>query len=214
MNKIGVIGSGVVAQALASGFIKHGFEVMMGTSDSTKLTEWLSNAGNKGSVGSLAEAASFGDMIVFSVKGTAAEKLILELKDYLKGKTVIDTTNPLNDSPPVNGVLSYFTGPNESLMERLQNLVPDAHFIKAFSCIGSSFMINPSFNEGIPTMFICGNNDHAKAEVKKIVELFGFDVADMGKMEAARAIEPLAMLWCIPGFLNNNWSHAFKLMYA
>jgi predicted dinucleotide-binding enzyme len=73
-------------------------------------------------------------------------------------------------------------------------------------------MVNPNFKEGKPTMFICGNNDHARADVKTIVELFGFDVEDMGKAEAARAIEPLCMLWCIPGFLRNQWSHAFRLL--
>ena len=101
---------------------------------------------------------------------------------------------------------------NESLMESLQKPAPEAHFVKAFSSIGSALMVNPDFGKEKPTMFYCGNNEVAKAEVKAILEKFGFEPEDMGKAEAARAIEPLAILWCIPGFLHNRWSHAFRLL--
>jgi predicted dinucleotide-binding enzyme len=73
-------------------------------------------------------------------------------------------------------------------------------------------MVNPSFAAGRPSMFICGNDDSAKSTVAKILDDFGWDVDDMGTAEAARAIEPLCMLWCIPGFLRNEWGHAFKLV--
>jgi hypothetical protein len=73
-------------------------------------------------------------------------------------------------------------------------------------------MVNPQFKGGTPTMFICGNDDVAKKAVAGILAQFGWETADMGKSEAARAIEPLCMLWCIPGFLRNEWSHAFKLL--
>jgi len=72
-------------------------------------------------------------------------------------------------------------------------------------------MIDPDF-ELKPTMFICGNSDQAKSDVSGLLAKVGWDVEDMGKAEAARAIEPLCMLWCIPGFLGNNWNHAFKLL--
>lgn len=150
---------------------------------------------------------------MLATKGTAAEAALkLAGATNLKGKTVIDTTNPIADAAPTNGVLQFFTSLNESLMERLQKLVPDAHFVKAFSCIGNAFMVNPDFNGIKPTMFICGNDSGAKKEVTAILAQFGFDVADMGAVEAARAIEPLCMLWCIPGFLSNSWAHAFKLL--
>jgi len=97
-------------------------------------------------------------------------------------------------------------------MEKLQKLVPKAKFVKSFSCVGSHLMVNPDFGGVRPTMFICGDNDGAKAEVGKILEIFGWDIEDMGKVEAARAIEPLAILWCIPGFSHNSWTHAFKLL--
>jgi len=133
-------------------------------------------------------------------------------KTNLSGKTVIDTTNPIADSPPDNGVLKFFTELTDSLLERLQRTFPEAHFVKAFNSVGSSLMINPDFGTEKPTMFICGNNQQAKDEVAAICSLFGFDPEDMGTVEAARAIEPLCMLWCIPGFRENKWHHAFRLL--
>jgi predicted dinucleotide-binding enzyme len=97
-------------------------------------------------------------------------------------------------------------------MERLQREFPDVRFVKAFNSVGNAGMVNPSFRGGKPTMFVCGNDDAAKKTVIKIVEQFGWEPEDMGKVEAARAIEPLCILWCIPGFLRNDWMHAFKLV--
>ena len=210
-KKIGIIGSGQVAQVLASGFLKHGYEVMMGTSDVSKLADWKSkNAG--GQVGSFEAAAKFGDTLVFAVKGTSAEALVKTLSGSLAGKVVIDATNPIAAAPPAGGVLQYFTSLTDSLMERLQKLAPEAKFVKAFNSVGNLFMVNPSFPGGKPTMFICGNDNGAKKEVASILDQFGWETADFGFAESARAIEPLCMLWCIPGMLNNEWKHAFKLL--
>ena len=212
-KKIGIIGSGTVGQTLATGFLKYGYEVKIGSRDLTKLAEWKSNAGEGGSIGSFAEAAQFGEIIVLATKGSAAiNALQLAGKDNLYDKTIIDTTNPIADTPPENGVLNFFTELNDSLMERLQNAFPEANFVKAFNSIGGSLMINPDFGTEKPSMFICGNNQNAKDEVAEICKLFGFETEDMGTAEAARAIEPLCMLWCIPGFRENKWSHAFRLL--
>ena len=214
-ESVGIIGSGAVAQALAAGFLKNGCQVMLGTRDTSKLADWKSKAGAKASLGSPTEAAKFGKVVVLAVKGSGAEDAIrLTGPDHLAGKTVLDTTNPIDDTPPEKGVLKYITAPNESLMERLQKLAPKAHFVKAFSCVGSVLMVEPKLPGGKPTMFICGNDIAAKQESAAIIEKFGFEVADMGEAEAARAIEPLAMLWCIPGFRENKWMHAFKLLKA
>jgi len=212
-NKIAILGSGQVAITLANGFLKHGYEVTMGTRDVSKLSEWKSKGGDKAHTGSFEEAASWGEIIVLAVKGKAAEQAITRagIKN-LNGKTVIDVTNPIDDAPPANGVIKFFTTLDESLMEKLQNAAPDVHFVKAFNSVGNAFMVNPQFPGGKPTMFICGNNDEAKKDVSEIVDKFGHEVEDMGKAEAARAIEPLCMLWCIPGMLRNQWSHAFKLL--
>ena len=84
--------------------------------------------------------------------------------------------------------------------------------MKVFSCVGNAFMVNPELPGGPPTMFICGNDAGAKAEVRGILEQFGWDIADMGAAEGARAIEPLCILWCIPGLTGGGWQHAFKLL--
>jgi predicted dinucleotide-binding enzyme len=214
MKKIGIIGSGVVAQSLGSGFIKHGYEVMLSSRDEAKLNDWKSKNGDKASTGSFEDAAKYGDLVILAVKGSAAADAIDEAgPQHLKGKTVIDTTNPIDAAPPENGVLKFFTGLDEALMEQLQERFPDVHFVKSFNSVGNGFMVNPTFKEK-PTMFICGNNDDAKKQVKDILDKFGWEVSDMGKAEAARAIEPLCMLWCIPGLRNNEWSHAFRLLKA
>ena len=212
-NKVGIVGSGVVGQTLANGFITHGYDVTIGTNTASKREELRAKTGAKAKIGSFEDAARFGEIVVVATKGTAAEAALKAAGiANLNGKTVIDTTNPIAEAAPVNGVLQYFTSPNESLMERLQALAPEAHFVKAFSCIGNAFMVNPDFNGVKPTMFICGNHDGAKIDVTAILDQFGFDVADMGAVEGARAIEPLCILWCIPGFRSNSWTHAFKLL--
>ena len=124
----------------------------------------------------------------------------------------MDATNPIEDAPPIHGVLQFFTNRNESLMEQLQQEFLSAKFVKAFNSVGAASMVNPLFTGGKPTMFICGNDETAKKSVDGILEAFGWETADMGGAEAARAIEPLCMLWCIPGFLHNQWTHAFKLL--
>lgn len=212
-KKIGIIGSGEVAKSLAQGFIKNNFEVMMGTRDTSKLKDFIEQNGNTIKIGSFEETAQYGEIIILAVKGTKAKSAVelAEIKN-LNGKTVIDTTNPIADAPPINGVIQLFTGPNDSLMEQLQKLSAEINFVKAFSCIGSAFMVNPDF-EGIqPTMFICGNNENAKKEVTEILTKFNWETEDMGKVESARAIEPLVILWCLPGFLRNQWSQAFKML--
>ncbi|GAA0724842.1 NADPH-dependent F420 reductase [Dokdonella soli] len=210
--KIGVIGSGDVAKALASGFLKHGHDVVIGTRDPAKLKDWAAQ-NSKARVGSFGDAADYGEVVVLAVKGTiAADALRIAGAANLAGKPIIDATNPMAEAPPHNGVLKFFTNLDESLMERLQREFPDAHFVKAFNSVGNTRMVNPTFQGGKPTMFICGANETAKKTVEGILDQFGWETADMGKVEAARAIEPLCMLWCIPGFLRNEWTHAFKLL--
>ena len=209
MKKIGIIGSGIVAKILASGLYKHGYAVMLGSSDKTKREQLHKETGLQ--TGTFEEAALFGEIVILAVKGTAAEKVVSSINIQLSDKTVIDTTNPIADRPPANGVIQYFTSLDESLMERLQKAAPKANLVKAFNSVGNPFMIDPEF-ELKPTMFICGNNISAKNEASAILEEVGWEVEDMGNAESARAIEPLCMLWCIPGFLENRWNHAFKLL--
>lgn len=185
----------------------------IGTRDFEKLKDWLAKAGVGASIGSFSEAANFGEIIVLCSKGSvASEVLTLAGINSLNGKTIIDTTNPISEIPPQNGVLNFFTSYNESLMESLQKQAPKANFVKCFSSVGSSLKVNPQFEGGRPSMFICGNENSSKKQVKEILDTFGWDSEDMGTVEAARAIEPLCILWCIPGFLSQSWTHAFKLL--
>jgi predicted dinucleotide-binding enzyme len=210
--RVGVLGSGDVAKVLAAGFLKHGHEVMMGTRDPARLSDWATK-NPKGRVGSFADSATFADLVVLAVKGSAAGDALRGAgAEALTGKPVIDATNPIADAPPVNGVLKFFTDLDESLMERLQAEFESARFVKAFNSVGNACMVNPEFAGGKPTMFICGNDDDAKKTVTEILDEFGWETADMGKAEAARAIEPLCMLWCIPVFLRSEATHAFKLL--
>ena len=211
MRKVGVVGSGIVGQALSDGFLKHGWAVARGTREPAKLEPWRKKAGKDASVGSFADAARYGDLVVLAVKGTAAEAAVrLCGPEVLAGKPVIDATNPIADAPIVDGVMSLFTTWDESLMERLQRAAPKASFVKAFSQVGSAFMVDPDFGGVKPTMFTCGDDAAAKRAVGRVLEEFGWEWEDMGGARSARAIEPLCVLWCLPGFLRDEWSHAFR----
>jgi predicted dinucleotide-binding enzyme len=210
--RVGIIGSGAVGETLSNGFLKYGHQVMRASRTPAKLEAWREQAGASARTGTFAEAAAWGDVAVLAVKGPGAEPAVTACGGALDGKVVIDTTNPIADGPPDHGVLRYFTNLDESLMERLQRLAPRARFVKAFSCVGRARMVDPDFGGIKPTMFICGNDAAAKADVTGILTMFGWETEDLGTAEAARAIEPLAILWCIPGFLHNRWSHAFKLL--
>jgi 8-hydroxy-5-deazaflavin:NADPH oxidoreductase len=208
MTKVAVLGSGQVGEVLANGFVKHGYAVMRGSRDPSKLQAWKG-----GEAGTFADAAKWGDIVVLAVKGTAAEEAI-ELAGIanLANKTVIDATNPIANEPPDHGVIRYFTGANDSLMERLQKKAPQAKFVKAFNSVGNAFMVNPKL-ESTPTMFICGDDAGAKAQTTEILTKFGWETADMGGVQSARPIEQLCVLWCIPGMTRGDWMPgAFKLV--
>lgn len=213
--KIGIIGTGIVGRTLAKGFLSLGHDVMLGTRNIAKdeVKKFLSE-NDRSLAGSFADAAKFGDLIVLTVAGRIAKDAIemTDKKDF-RGKTVIDTTNPISQEPAVNGVMKFFTAANDSLGEHIQSWLPEAHVVKCFNSVGSAFMTNGrQFGDSIPTMFICGNNADAKKQVTEFLNAFHWETLDCGMIEASRAIEPLCMLWCIPGFLQNQWAHAFKLL--
>ncbi|WP_420317270.1 NADPH-dependent F420 reductase [Ekhidna sp.] len=214
MKKIGILGSGVVGRTLADGFIENGYQVKIGTRDESKLADWLKEAGKNGSTGTFEAAAEFGEVLVLAVKGHAAADVLKMTGTGINDKPILDATNPIDEKAgPVNGVLQFFTEINRSLMEDLQDSYPKAQFVKCFNSVGAHLMVHPILAGGMkPSMFIAGNDESAKNEVKTILDQFGWETEDMGTAEAARAIEPLCMLWCIPGFKNNKWSHAFKLL--
>ena len=203
---IGILGTGIVGTTLANGLKKEGYTIHLSNRKGTAIEAWSDT------VSTYLEAINSSDIIILAVKGSAAEEVITSLKTELAGKTVIDTTNPITDGPPDEGVLGYFTSLEESLMERLQNTATKANFVKAFNSVGNALMVHPKFKDGSPTMFICGNNDNAKKETRLVLKDLGWESEDFGGVKSARAIEPLCILWCIPGMLKNEWSHAFKYL--
>lgn len=214
--QVGIIGSGAVARALGHGFHERGDVVRIGTRNPDNiphdLADWLSAHPNA-SAGTFEEAAAFGELIVLAVLGRGAmEALDLAGSVALGTKVLIDCTNPISEEAPTDGVLSFFTSLGGSLMEELQRRFPDVRFVKAFNCVGAHLMVRPQLTGGPPTMFICGNDADAKRVTTALLSDFGWESADMGTVVAARAIEPLCMLWCIPGFRENSWVHAFRML--
>jgi predicted dinucleotide-binding enzyme len=210
--KIGIIGSGEVGISLATGLARHGHAVLIASRAPTKLAHLQD--GNSGiSIGDFAAAARFGDIVILAVKGSMTVQALEQAgAQSLNGTIVIDATNPITEAAPVDGVLTFSSSINESAMEGLQLRFPRLRFVKAFNSVGADLMIDPSLPGGPPTMFICGDDPAARGNVARLIESVGWDVADMGSARAARAIEPLCVLWCIPGFLRNEWKHAFKLL--
>jgi 8-hydroxy-5-deazaflavin:NADPH oxidoreductase len=212
MKKIGILGSGKVGEVLADGFLARGHAVRRGSREPGKLAAWQAAAEGDASTGSASQTATWADIVVVAVKGTAAEAVIVEAGPAnLAGKLVIDATNPIADAPPRNGALVYFTGGNESLIERLQALAPAGKFVKAWNSVGNALMVNPKF-PATPSMVICGNDAGAKQETAAILATFGWEAVDVGGVELGHAVEALCILWCAPGFLHNDWTHAFKYL--
>jgi predicted dinucleotide-binding enzyme len=212
MKKIGILGSGKVGEVLGDGFLGHGYAVMRGSREPSKLSAWKAAAKGDASIGTVSETAAWGDIIVLAVKGTGAEPAIREAGiANLAGKLVIDTTNPIADAPPKNGALTYFTAANESLIQRLQDQAPEARFVKAWNSVGNTVMVNPKLGT-VPSMFICGNDARAKQEATDILTQFGWETIDVGGVEMGYAVEALCILWCSPGFLHNDWVHALKYL--
>ena len=212
--KIGVLGSGDVGRVLASAFRNEGHPVMLGTRDPSKdqVVKWKKDNPNS-ETGTFEQTAAFGDIIVLATAGSVSLSVIeMAGKENFDHKLVIDTTNPIAPEAPVKGVLKFFTSLNHSLLEMIQEKIPGANVVKAFNSVGNAFMYKPDFKGTKPSMFICGNDANAKKTTSSILDAFGWETEDMGPAEAARAIEPLCILWCIPGFIRNEWTHAFKLL--
>ena len=207
---VGIIGSGDVAKKLGDSFVELGNSVKIGTRDVNRLSEWMAKHGEQASAGSFSDAAVFGETVVIATSwaGTASAIEMAGPKN-MAGKVVIDVTNPLDFStmPPRLAI-----GHTDSAGETIQRLLPDSKVVKAFNIVGNPHMYKPSFSEGTPTMFICGNDDSAKKTVIDILDSFGWESIDIGSIEGSRLLEPLAMLWIIYYFRTNTGNHAFKLL--
>ncbi len=212
--KVGILGSGDVARTLGTGFIASGHEVQLGTGhpDRPELAEWLVHAGPKGSIGSFADAASYGEVVVVATRGVAAAEAIRAAGiSRFDGKVVLDVTNPLDVVP--GGPPRLAPNPSGSNGEAIQALLPTARVVKAFNIIGHPHMYHPTFPGGPPDMYICGNDAAAKETVGRILAQFGWpSVIDVGGIEGARELEALCILWVKSGLALDNWDIAFRLL--
>ena len=211
MKKIGILGTGDVGKTLASGFIADGYDVMVGSRSGNSAALVDEALGMDVAVDTFSVVATWAELVIIAVKGSSAEDVVGDIASHLAGKVVIDVTNPVSDTPPIHGVLSFFTSLDESLSERLQATAPEARMVKAWNTCSHMHMMHPDFSQQ-PTMPICGNDPEARREVAELIQSFGWKTEDMGQLIAARAIEPLAMLISIPGYLRGEWNHAFCLV--
>lgn len=211
--KIGVIGSGEVGRALATGFLSRGDDVMLSARDAKKkeIVEWASKAGSaKARTGTFADAATFGEVIVLATSWSGTEgALKLAGIERLAGKVVVDVTNPLDTS---GGPPRLALGHSDSGGEQIQRRLPKSKVVKAFNIINAALMVRPKFAGGPPDMFIAGNDAGAKAVVTQICTDFGWPTHDLGGIEGSRMLESLAMLWVTLGIRGLGWVHGFKLL--
>src|SRR5919108_4410381 len=213
--KIGILGSGDVGRRLADGFLEIGDTIKIGSRNPNqqKVTEWIEKHDRTiASSGTFAEAASFGelDVVATSWAGTVEATKMADPKN-LVGKVVIDVTNPLDFSKGMPPKLAI--GHTDSAGETVQRMLPNSKVVKAFNIVGNPHFIHPDFPGGPPTMFICGNDDQAKKTViDNILTKFGWETIDLGGIEGARLLEPLAFVWIMHYFRTGNGNHAFKLL--
>jgi predicted dinucleotide-binding enzyme len=198
--RIGVLGSGVVGQSLARGLARHGHDVRIGTRK--EAVEDLP-------VGSPADVVESADLVFLSVVGTAAVEVASGVTEQLRGKVLVDTTNPLDFS---SGRPGLFVGHTDSLGERVQRAVPEAFVVKAYNTTGNTLFVDPDLPGGPPSMFIGGESAEAKAAVSALLEATGWDVVDLGGIEASRYLEPMCITWVLHGLHAGTWEHAFRLL--
>lgn len=209
-ERVGILGSGDVGQALGRGFARHGWDVMLGTRSPEKLQEWLDETEGTVSVGSFAEATAHGDVVILATVGDAVEDVIdLAGAETFTGRLVLDATNPLDFSGGAPPHLLF--GGTDSLGERIQAALPGAAVVKCFNTVSNAQMVDPDFEEGTPPMMICGNDADAKERTEAILVELGWPGAlDVGDIESARYLEAMVPLWVRVGTVLDTWMHAFK----
>ncbi len=205
------MGSGEVGLRLAEGFVATGHTVKVGSRNPDKIAQWATRHEGKVSTGSFSDAASFGEIVVLATLWDGTPSAIeMAGKRNFSGKVVVDVTNPLDFSKGMPPRLAV--GNNDSGGETMQRMLPDARVVKAFNIVGNAHMFKPDFPGGPPTMFICGNDEGAKKTVEEILDSFGWENVDIGGIDGARLLEPLAMLWIMHYFKTGSGNHAFKLL--
>jgi predicted dinucleotide-binding enzyme len=209
--RIGILGSAVVAKALGTGYVRHGHEVRLSSREPGRedLVNWAATAGTSAAVGTPAEAAEWGEIVVLATAGSASVATVEGVASALDGKVLIDATNPLSFA---SGAPALFVGTTDSLGEQVQRAVPGARVVKAYNTVGNTLFVDPDLPGGPPTMLLAGDDDEAKQTVADLLESTGWDVADLGGIESSRWLEAICMAWVTYGLRTQTWDHAFRLL--
>jgi hypothetical protein len=207
--RIGILGSGDVAQTLGTAFAARGHEVTLGTRDAKKLEAWKQRAGPKASVGSFADAARHGEVLVLATLGAAADQAIdLAGAANFEGKLLIDATNQLSGSMPPDTLY----GLRDSIGARVQAKLPRAKVVKAFNTVPHVRMAEPRLPGA--RMLVCGDDAAAKRRVEALLRELGWAGAiDVGGIAEARFLEALTLLWVRAGIALGRWDHVFDVRY-
>ena len=212
--KIGILGSGDVGRSLGSGFASKGHDVTIGTRNPNKaeLRKWLRANDGHASVGTFAEAAAHGDLVILATHGDATEGVLDQVgRRAFDGKLVIDATNPLAFEDGAPPGLAF--GTTDSLGERVQRKLPRSEVVKGFNIVNHGMMTRPQMREGIPDMLICGNDKAAKRKVAKLLKEFGWnDPIDVGGIEGARWLEAWVPLWVRIAGEMGSWNVALNVL--
>jgi 8-hydroxy-5-deazaflavin:NADPH oxidoreductase len=198
METIAVLGTGAVGKAIGNRLISLGYSVIMGsrTADNPKSLEWAA-AGDRASADTFAGAASRADIVFNCTKGEATlEALGMAGRENLKGKLLIDLSNPLDFSGGMPPSLFPQWSNTSSLGEAVQHLLPDTKVVKTLNIVNCDVMVNPSIVTGELSMFTCGNDADAKARTVALLREFGWkDILDLGDIKGARGMEMILPLW-------------------
>lgn len=212
--KVGILGTGQVAQSLAHGFLALGHEVMLGSRESGNAVaaKWAQGAGPRASTGTFEQAAAYGELLVLATLGTATPNAIaMAGPRHFDGKLVLDVTNPLDFSkgrPP-----ALVGAPGSSAGEIHQGLLPKAQVVKTFNTVGNALFFRPQLQAGARgDMFLCGDDAEAKRRTAELIREFGWEPVDVGDIDASHYLEATCMVWILNAMKNNAWNRAFKLV--
>ncbi len=195
--KVGVLGSGMVGQAIGAKLIELGHDVVVGTRDPGKLQEWLGKVGGKARGASFTDAAAHGEIVFNCTAGVGSlEALKLAGERNLRGKVLLDVSNPLDFSKGMPPTLSMCN--RDSVGEQIQRAFPGVRVVKTLNTVNCHLMVNPSqLAGGDHDIFVSGNDASAKAQVTEILKTwFGWKhVIDLGDITTARGVEMYLPLW-------------------
>lgn len=202
--KIGIFGTGGVAQAFATRLTELGHTVMLGTRNATekrkdpKFSEF-SDKNPAVALGSFAETAAFGDFLVNASKGDATLAILASANlAHLKGKVLMDVSNPLDFSHGMPPVLIPELSNTNSLGEEIQRRFPELRVVKTLNTMWNGIMLYPTRLEGAHVNYLCGNDTAAKEEVRTLLHGFGWQdnqLMDLGDISSARATEATLPIW-------------------